>query len=88
MNSGAEVAGTFSVDMTFLKTEGLLQPIMPNPGENKAQPHYSVTFDIVIEIDGLNLYYEARWPSGEQGQELEGSQGQLSIASAFDPGTE
>jgi hypothetical protein len=82
------MVGTFIVDMTFLKENGLLQPIIPNPEENKGQPHYSVTFDIVIQVDGLNLYYEARWPSGEQGQALEGSQGQLSIASAFDPGTE
>jgi hypothetical protein len=78
---------TFTVDMTFLKTEGLIQPIIPDPDESKGQPHYSVTFDIVIEVDGLNLYYEARWPSGELGQVLGGSQGQLSIAPAFDPGT-
>jgi hypothetical protein len=82
------MAGTFTVDMTFLKTEGRIQPIVPNSDRNKGQPHYSVTFDIVIEVDGLNLYYEARWPSGRQGRALEGSQGQLNIASAFDPGTE
>lgn len=73
--------------MTFLKTERRIQPVMPNPGENKGLPHYSITFDIIIEVDGLNLYYEARWPSGGEGKAIAGSHGQVSIASAFDPGT-
>jgi hypothetical protein len=81
------MAGTFKVDMTFLRTQGLLQPTIPNPEESKGREHYNVEFDIVIEVDGLNLYYGARWPAGSNGQVLEGSQGQLSIAAAFDPGT-
>ena len=55
--------------MTFLRTEGRIQPVIPGPNE-KGQVHFRVDLDIVIELDGRNLKYEARWPRGEGGKTL------------------
>jgi hypothetical protein len=68
--------------MTFLKTEGIIQPVVPQAGEG-GKPHYKVEFELVMIIDGRNLRYEARFPAGGQVQD----RGQISIAAAFEPGT-
>ena len=68
--------------MTFLKTEGLIQPIQPEGWAGK--PYYKVEFQLAMIIDGRNLRYEARWgPDGV----AKGQKGQISIAAAFEPGT-
>jgi len=69
--------------MTFLRDEEYISPTYPQAGE-KWQPHWKVEFELLMIIDGRNLRYEARWPAGGQVQD----QGQISIAAAFDPGTE
>jgi hypothetical protein len=81
---GAEVAGSIVADMTFLRTEGRIQPISPEAGE-LGKRHYKVEFDLVMIVDGRNLRYEARYPMGEEGQVRQS--GQVCIAAAFDPGT-
>jgi hypothetical protein len=68
--------------MTFLKTEGIIQPTCPEKG-SRGKPHYKVVFELAIITRGLNLRYEARHPPGGA---LYG-QGQNCIAAAFVPGT-
>jgi hypothetical protein len=81
----AEKAGSITADMTFLRTEGLIQPTTPGPGE-KGKKHYKVEFDLVMIVDGRNLRYEARYPMGGAGQVQ--MKGQTCIAAAFVPGTQ
>lgn len=81
---GAEIAGSIVADMTFLRTEGRIQPIAPEDGE-PGKKHYKVEFDLVMIVDGRNLRYEARYPMGEEGQVQK--KGQTCIAAAFVPGT-
>jgi hypothetical protein len=68
--------------MTFLKTNGIIEPVDPEPG-TEGKRHYKVEFELVMIIDGRNLTFEARWPKGGRVQE----RGQISIAAAFEPGT-
>jgi hypothetical protein len=82
--SGAEVAGSIVVDMTFLRTEGHIQPTIPKDGW-PGKKHYKVEFELVMIVDGRNLRYEARWPIGEGSQVQQ--KGQTCIAAAFIPGT-
>ena len=101
---GAEIAGLIAVDMTFLKTEGYIQPRPPSEYsryDNPKQLHWDVVFDLVMIVDGRNLYYEARWPpldrngAVEQPLDRDGAfqqravqpRGQICIAPAFEPGT-
>jgi len=90
-------------DMTFLKTEGLLQEFEPPRGSKK--PYYKIEFDLVMIIQGRDLTYEARWPKKKKDADSETSveeqenlmdkfgppkargNGQISIAAAFEPGT-
>jgi hypothetical protein len=78
----AEIAGEISADMTFLVTDGLIQPIEPEPGY-AGKLHYRIEFELVMIVDGRNMRYEARWPKGGEAR----SGGQISIAAAFRPGT-
>lgn len=85
--TGAELAGQIVADMTFLRTEGLIQPIKADREEGERfKRHYKVEFDLVMIVEGRNLRYEARYPRGEGGQVREG--GRISIAAAFRPGTD
>ncbi|CZR60755.1 related to hsp70 protein [Phialocephala subalpina] len=81
-NHGAEVAGKIIADMTFLKTDGHIKPIQPKEGY-KGKPYYKIEFQLCMIIDGRHLKYEARWPAGGAVQQS----GQISIAAAFEPGT-
>ena len=81
---GAEKAGCIVVDMTFLKTEGHITPIVPEEGK-RGTKHYKVEFELVMIVDGRNLRYEARYPIGDEGQVQQ--RGQICIAAAFVPGT-
>jgi hypothetical protein len=71
--------------MTFLRTEGRIQPISPAGGQ-PGKKHYKVEFDLVMIVDGRNLRYEARYPTGEEGRVQK--RGQTCIAAAFVPGTQ
>ncbi|KAJ5054792.1 uncharacterized protein L3040_001056 [Drepanopeziza brunnea f. sp. 'multigermtubi'] len=82
-NKDAQVAGKIVVDMTFLRDEGRIQPILPPPGPHGVA-HYKVEYDLVAVVEGRNLRYEARYPSNSG--KVRGT-GQVSIAAAFQPGT-
>ena len=69
--------------MTFLRTEGRIQPTLPEDGSGRK--YYKVQFELVMIVDGRNLRYEARWPIGEGAQVQK--KGQTCIAAAFVPGT-
>ncbi|PVH69481.1 hypothetical protein DL98DRAFT_522149 [Cadophora sp. DSE1049] len=96
MNKGAELAGSITADMTFLRNEGHILPVPPSEFSTyfgpKAQNHWAVTFELVMIIDGRDLRYEARWPPPNSpearvhSQRVPGS-GQACIAAAFKPGT-
>ena len=81
--------------MSFLRDDKHIQPSLPSVYSTKRgqnEYHWDVEFDLVMIIEGRNLYYEARWPqsSGMEPsihQEVRG-RGQVCIAAAFKPGTE
>ena len=82
--------------MTFLRTDGHIQPQPPSDystyGGPKPPYHWAVTFDLVMIIDGRNLRYEARWPPSNSPearvhQQRVYERGQTCIAAAFKPGT-
>jgi hypothetical protein len=81
---GAERVGRIVANMTFLRDQGLVQPVDPEPG-TIGKKHYKVEIELVMIVDGRNLRYEARWPVGGRGRVQE--RGQISIAAAFEPGT-
>lgn len=81
----AHIAGRIVADMTFLKTQNLIKPTVPEKGV-KARKHYKVEFELCLIIEGRNLRFEARWPPGEGSRKM--AEGQVSIAAAFKPGTE
>lgn len=68
--------------MSFLVEKGLIEAIEPDP-RSGSKRHYKIELELVMIIDGRNLRYEARWPAGGEVQ----SGGQISIAAAFQPGT-
>jgi hypothetical protein len=70
--------------MTFLRDQGIIQPVDPEPG-TIGKRHYKVGIELVMIIDGRNLRYEARWPIGRDSSVQE--RGQICIAAAFEPGT-
>lgn len=89
----AEIAGKIEVDMTFLRDDGHIEPVLPSEFSIKSRaPYWAVEFDLVMVVEGRSLHYEARWPPS--GDEMRASQpqkvhahGQVSIAAAFKPGT-
>jgi hypothetical protein len=88
--------------MTFLRKEGLIDITYPEPDENgviRGFPHYRVEYDILVTVEDRNLRYEAIWTpkhsaqgskkrkrSGQHRSEVVQT-AQVSIASAFQPGT-
>jgi hypothetical protein len=94
--TGAEIAGSIEVDMSFLKDLGYIQPTEPSESSvhygKKNKRYYLVEFDLVMILDGRNLRYEARWPPSKQlekfgqAQKVQAS-GQICVAAAFKPGT-
>jgi len=51
------VAGDIVVDFTFLREQGLIQPVEPEPG-TKGKRHYKVNYDILIRIVDRDLKCE------------------------------
>ncbi|RHZ51804.1 Hsp70 family protein [Aspergillus thermomutatus] len=78
-NTGAKLAGTIKLDMTFLRTEGYIRPIKPDNLHGRR--HYRVEYDLVMIVDGYNIKYEARWDNGQGERVL--AQKQINIAAAF-----
>ena len=68
--------------MTFLVDQGLIEAIEPD-AHSGGKRHYKIELELVMIIDGRNLRYEARWPAEGEVQ----CGGQISIAAAFQPGT-
>ncbi|KAJ5741976.1 hypothetical protein N7533_011385 [Penicillium manginii] len=69
------------VDMSFLRDQGLVQArqrVATSPW------YWLVEYDLVMEIQGLNLKFYVKWP---RGGEMQGQAGQIPIAAAFKPGT-
>lgn len=69
--------------MTYLVTEGLIDPIDPEDGIY-ARRHYKIEFDLIMIVNGRNLRFEARWQ--RDGRSVGGHK-DISIAAAFTPGT-
>ena len=88
--------------MTFLRDKGhigITYPETDDYGVPRGLPRYRVEYDIVVTVEGRNLRYEARWTpknndqvskkrkqSGQHNFEVVQT-AQISIASAFRPGT-
>jgi hypothetical protein len=83
--------------MTFLKENGIIQPVEPPrwstfPKSGKQRRHYSVEVDLVMIIEGRNLRYQVVYPPEDQA-ELQGkhqqvqAESRICIAAAFKPGT-
>jgi hypothetical protein len=98
----AQCAGIIVTDVTRLRDEGLLEIIgrkVDHDGVVQVERHYRVEYDMVPIVEGRNLRYESRWPAVDHNvtagkrkragtadyQVLETAQ--VSIASAFRPGT-
>ncbi len=77
----------------------IITPETTHDGVLQAQTHYRVEYDLVIIVEGRNLKCHARWPCVDNQEEvrkrkLAGESEfivletvQVSIASAFQPGT-
>jgi len=81
---GSMIAGTIQADMTFLRTNNLIQPITAANYEGKLYTYYEITFDLYIIIEGRTLRFEARSP--QHRGEVEAST-KFCIAAGFVPGT-
>jgi hypothetical protein len=68
--------------MTFLKERNIIQPVESEEGV-RAKRYYKIEYELVMIVNGRNMTWEVRYPSGGEGQ----VRGQLSIAAAFFPGT-
>jgi hypothetical protein len=94
--------GRIVTDVSVLRDKGYLNieyPEADRDGVVRGRPHYRVEYDLVVIAEGRNLKYEARWPVMNNHQEIKkrkraGQQefvaletAQISIASAFQPGT-
>ncbi len=84
----AHEAGRIITDFTFLLKDPTFRPIsatLDEDGETHGPLHYEVKYDLVVIVEGRNLRYEAKYPSGSRGKTQK--MGQISIAAAFLPGT-
>lgn len=83
-----KVAGKSKVDLSYLRDEGRILPVLPKPdndGVVHGKAYWKVKYDIVVIVQGLNLTYELKFPCGPGGKVLK--TGRISLASAFSPGT-
>lgn len=61
-NAGAEKVGEIVVDFTFLRTEGLIQPVCrskTDKGKYVGKRHYRVTYTMVIKVVDRDLRCES-----------------------------
>lgn len=91
LNKAAEKAGTIIADMTFLKTEGHIQPQPPSELSGSKKGYWEVPYEVVMIFEGRSLRFLARWPREEDlrpGQRQEVlARDQICVAAAFQPGT-
>lgn len=80
------------VDVSELKKEFPLEDKADVTPRTKVSNRFIrvVTFDLVIEVEGKQLKYEARWPPGAKTPEevRVRKSGYVSLAPSFAPGTE
>ncbi|KAK4240612.1 hypothetical protein C8A03DRAFT_13115 [Achaetomium macrosporum] len=84
-NAGAEKVGEIVVDFTFLRTEGLIQPVERVRGANRrgrlvGRRHYRVTYTMVIKVVDRDLQCYAIYDGRVR------KKCKINIASAFRPG--
>jgi hypothetical protein len=77
--------GSFIVDLTYLKGTSRVKEISATPA-GKGDDHYAVEYVIKLEVMQKNLYWHAHFKN--DATVLPGSQGQGSIATSFEPGTD
>jgi hypothetical protein len=80
----------------------IIYPKSDASGVTRGHPHYRVEYDLVVIVEGRNMRYEARWPPMESMDDDQVAKkrkrsgqykfevlqtAQVSIASAFQPGT-
>ncbi|CAG8974761.1 hypothetical protein HYALB_00000372 [Hymenoscyphus albidus] len=83
-NKGAQISGSIITPMdAFRSPDNVVLPDTDANGEVQGKPHYMVSYDLIPVVEGRNLRYETMLHSGEVRQT-----GQISIASAFRPGTD
>jgi len=67
-NAGAEKVGEIVVDFTFLRTEGLIEPVervKNKRGKPVGRRHYRVTYTMVIKVVDRDLRCESLGVSSE-----------------------
>lgn len=65
-NAGAEKVGEIIVDFTFLRNEGLIQPVDGGTnefGKSVGKRHYRVTYTMVIKVVDRDLRCESLYPN-------------------------
>jgi hypothetical protein len=82
--AGAEEAGRITADLTFLKTNNLIEPTIGVNDQGKLLSYYEVQFDLWLIIEAGNLRFGARSPLNEN--EVSAS-ANFCIAAGFSPGT-
>lgn len=75
---GAELVGHIMVDLTDLKTKGIVKP----RGSGKRR-HYFIEYDIVAVVDGPNLRFEAHYPQGARNKASIKEKASICIAAGF-----
>jgi hypothetical protein len=78
---GAVVAGEIEVDLSDLREQGL---VAAQRYDENSPWYWRVDYDLVMEVEGLNLKFYVRWPR-EGG--VYGQPGRISLVAAFRPGT-
>ncbi|KAL4962170.1 Hsp70 family protein [Aspergillus stella-maris] len=78
-NRGAEILGTFQIDLEPIKNEGLLKLKSGPIGK-----FYEIHYELCMEVNGRNLSVKLFCPPGERCR----AQTQICIAAAFIPGTD
>ncbi|KAL5329393.1 hypothetical protein ACEPPN_002905 [Leptodophora sp. 'Broadleaf-Isolate-01'] len=71
MNAGAQEAGRLVVDMSFLREEGHISPIIPEANEDsvvRGKPYYQVIYDLAPIVEGRDLKYVAMYPANDTGE--------------------
>lgn len=91
-NRKADFAGTFVLDLTPYRDQGLMERRRPDP-ESDGEEHWAIEFDVVMEVFGRSIRCWAQYPSTDDGKrevdahEIPDSHIQWTIAAAFEPGT-
>ncbi|ETN47239.1 uncharacterized protein HMPREF1541_01431 [Cyphellophora europaea CBS 101466] len=91
-NQGASLLSYIEIDVSELKKEFPLEDKADAGPRTKVSKRSSriVKFDLVIDVEGKQLKYEARWPPGAKTPEevRVRKSGYVSLAPSFVPGTE